>query len=185
MAKKYRNNTDETAAAPIPPGGRAIVYDPEEDEKRKEFLKKYESKFGGGKMFMKFYTSIQPYLMRTLSPEEYGFLSMISYYACYVDNILRAGGKRNQKLLNKKDLSELTGISYRKCCELMDALIELRIIDEIRAVDKSGREKNCFVLNPYIASHGSNYLREITDRFKGSEWFVLWSNNSEEVDMYE
>ena len=185
MAEKYRNNTDKTILVPVSPGGRAIVKSKEDEERRKKFLDSFEREFGRGKFFMKYFVQMQKYLNQTLTPSEYGFLMMISYYACAIDNILRAGGKRHQRLLNKTDLSKLCDIPYKKTCTLLDSLMELRIIDKIKTVDVTGREKTGFVLNPYIAVRGTTISKEIADRFKETEWYDLWCDTSNDDCLQE
>ena len=110
------------------------------------------------------YIKINPFVLDKLV-DEAPFTFKIIKYISYKENSLMFP---NGKYINQSNLAEDLGLSREHICRKFRDLREKNIINTIK---KDG--KVIYLLNPYIATRGSDIYIEVFDKFIKTEWEKL------------
>ena len=147
----------------------------EDDEKKKEFLKKYDPEFNKGESFVKLYDKTLAVLRKHLKPAEFMFAISLAEYISYNDGSLRTGGHGNGKFLSMEDLSKEMDIDYNVVRRIMPVLTKKGIVCkyETGCVENPKLKVKGYVCNPWIFMRGVAMNRTIIGLFEKSGWREL------------
>jgi hypothetical protein len=147
----------------------------EDDEKKKEFLKKYDPEFNKGESFVKLYDKTLAVLRRHLKPAEFVFAISLAEYVSYEDGILRKGGHGNGKFLTMEDLAQEMNVDYNVVRRIMPVLTKRGIVCkyEVGCVENPKLKVKGYVCNPWIYMRGTAMNRTIIGLFEKSGWKQL------------
>jgi hypothetical protein len=147
----------------------------EDDEKKKEFLKKYDPEFNKGESFVKLYDKTLAVLRKNLKPAEFMFAISLAEYVSYEDGILRTGAHGNGKFLTMEDLSKEMDYDYNVVRRIMPVLVSKGIVCkfETGCVENPKLKVKGYVANPWIFMRGVIMDRTIIGLFEKSNWREL------------
>jgi hypothetical protein len=142
-------------------------------ESQSEYLNKYITNFNKKELFVKVYKNPIKELWKALSIREYAVATALMPFISYKDGILRD----NNVAINIKDISVLLDMDYDAIRKIVPVLEDKLVLRKIkRQSDKyADKEKNYYVVNPYLFLCGTDMEKEIVDLFSNS----IWANISE------
>jgi DNA-binding MarR family transcriptional regulator len=146
-------------------------------ESQTEYNKKYITNFNKKELFVKVYINPIKELWNELSLREYAVASALMQFISYKDGILRNDGIA----INMKDISKLLNMDYDAIRKIIPVLEKKKILSKVkRKSDKyADKEKNYYVVNPYLFLRGTDMEKEIVDMFSNSKWANLSENKND------
>jgi hypothetical protein len=144
-------------------------------QSQSDYVNKYITNFNKKELFVKVYKNPIKELWKELSIREYAVATALMPYISYKDGILRDNGSA----INIKDISVLLDMDYDAIRKIMPVLEDKKVIIKIkRQSDKyADKEKNYYVVNPYLFMCGTDMEKEVVELFNDSIWANLDSEN--------